>query len=93
MLLVLFLPVAVMNGACPCGVSPATSGGEKKACLVSLDVCGSGSAHATAVSLDSAVMPHLDFSSYFPQVSTLPGHPAMAVASAYAGETEKPPKA
>jgi hypothetical protein len=66
---------------------------DKKPVLVSLDVCGHGAASAAAggFEITFSIPASTDFR--LPAFSSYPPTPDMAVATAEAGETEKPPEA
>ncbi|MBI5190672.1 MAG: hypothetical protein HZA22_08345 [Nitrospirae bacterium] len=91
-MLLLFGPAALTGGhAAFRQKASAARGGTPR--LVSVNVCGHAGTAVSPASLDVAAIPHIDIPYCFPDISALPAEPALAVASAFAGDTEKPPKA
>jgi hypothetical protein len=64
----------------------------KKAALVSFDVCGHGAPSGTAGNIELPPFLSTSICLYIPAFKVYPPTPDMAVATADAGETEKPPK-
>jgi hypothetical protein len=87
-----FMAASIMNGVCICR-SAAAPGAGKGACVVSMDVCGTGASGVTLHSFDGASEMSPAVVTYYPISTVLPPEPSEAVATAEPGDIGKPPEA
>lgn len=92
MLLLFFMAASIMNGVCICR-SAEVHGAGKGACIVSMDVCGTGASGVLLHSFDGVSEMSPAVLTYYPIPAFLPPEPREAVATAEPGDIGKPPEA